>query len=67
MSFILDVLTFPFRLIGKLIDLIGRVVVIVLGFLMMVVGVALCVPAVGRPLGIPLFIVGLLLVLRALA
>lgn len=67
MDFLLNVLAFPFRLIGKLVDLIGRAVVVLLGFAMMVLGVALCVPAVGRPLGIPLFIVGLLLVLRALA
>ena len=66
MGFLLQVIAFPFRLIGKLIDLVGRAVVFVLGFVMMVLGVALSIPSVGRPLGIPLFIVGLVLVLRAL-
>lgn len=67
MSFLLDVLAFPFRLIGKLIDLIGRAVVLILGFVMMVLGVACCLSTLTRVVGIPLFIVGLLLVLRALS
>jgi MFS family permease len=67
MNFLLDVLAFPFRLIGKLVDLIGRAVVFVLGFVMMVLGVACCLSSLTRVVGIPLFIVGLLLVLRSLA
>ena len=67
MEFLLNALAFPFRLIGKLVDVIGRVLVLSLGFVMMVVGVALSIAPLSRIVGIPLFIVGLLLVLRALA
>lgn len=67
MEFLLNVLAFPFRLIGKLVDVIGRVVVLVLGFVLMVIGVAMCIAPLFRIVGIPLFIVGLLLVLRSLA
>jgi hypothetical protein len=67
MEMLLNVLALPFRLIGKLIDVIGRVLVLLLGFVMMVFGVALCIPPLLRIFGIPLFIVGLLLVLRALS
>jgi hypothetical protein len=67
MEFLLNALAFPFRLIGRLVDLVGRALVLSLGFIMMVVGVALSLAPVLRIVGIPLFIVGLLLVLRALA
>ncbi len=58
-------LTLPFRLIGGLVALFGRVVGLVLGFTLMVVGVALGAGAL-FPLGIPVFIVGLVLTLRSL-
>jgi hypothetical protein len=67
MGFLFSVIAFPFRVVGKLVDLIGRAVVLVLGFAMMVGGVALTLMPVFRIIGIPLFIVGLLLVLRALS
>jgi hypothetical protein len=67
MELLLNALAFPFRLIGKLVDIIGRVLVLSLGFVMMVVGIALTIAPLLRIVGIPLFIVGLLLVLRALA
>jgi hypothetical protein len=59
------ILTFPFRVIGWIIEIFGRLTGFVLGFALMVVGVALG----ASPLfiiGIPLFIVGLVLTLRSL-
>ena len=69
MDLLFDVLAFPFRLIGRIVNLLGRTVVVLLGFVIMVLGVALALPPFffSRALGIPLFIVGLLLVLRGLA
>jgi len=67
MEFLFNALAFPFRLVGKLMDIIGRAVVLSLGFVMMVLGVALSMAPLSRIVGIPLFIVGLLLVLRSLA
>ncbi len=59
------VVTLPFRLIIGTVALLGRATAFVLGFVMMVVGVALC----AGPLllvGLPMFVVGLFITLRAL-
>ncbi len=58
-------LTLPFRLIGSLVALVGRMVGLGLGFTLMVVGVALGAGAL-FPIGIPVFIVGVVLTLRSL-
>lgn len=58
-------ISLPFRLIFRLLALLGRLTGIILGFLLMVVGMALW----ASPLfivGIPLFVVGLVLTLRCL-
>jgi hypothetical protein len=59
------ILTFPFRLVGWVVEFLGRLTGLLLGFALMVLGVALG----ASPLfmfGIPLFIVGLILTLRCL-
>lgn len=59
------VVTLPFRLVFWAIAWLGRLTAVVLGFLLMVVGMALW----AGPLffiGIPLFLVGLVLTLRCL-
>jgi hypothetical protein len=59
------VVTLPFRLLIAVVGLVGRLCGIALGFGIMVVGMALC----AGPLciiGIPTFIIGLLLTLRCL-
>lgn len=56
-------ITLPFRLVFRLIALLGRLTGIILGFVLMVVGMALW----ASPLfivGIPIFLVGLILTLR---
>lgn len=60
-----SVLTLPFRLIAWAVELLGRLVGLILGFALMVVGVALCSGAF-LLLGLPVFLVGLLLTLRCL-
>jgi hypothetical protein len=60
-----SVVAMPFRLFGWLAHLLGRMSALVLGFLLMVVGVALGAGPLFW-LGIPLFLFGLLLTLRAL-
>ena len=58
-------ISLPFRLVFWLIALLGRVTGVILGFLLMVVGMALW----ASPLfivGIPLFVIGLVLTLRCL-
>jgi hypothetical protein len=58
-------ISLPFRLVFRLIALLGRLTGIILGFLLMVVGMALW----ASPLfvvGIPLFVIGLVLTLRCL-
>jgi hypothetical protein len=59
------VVTLPFRLLMWLVEWLGRLTALALGFVLMVVGVALW----ASPLlivGIPVFIVGLLITLRSL-
>lgn len=59
------VLTLPFRLLIGLIEWFGRLTALALGFALMVVGVALWAgPLV--VVGIPVFVVGLLVTLRSL-
>jgi hypothetical protein len=60
-----SVVTLPFRLLVGLIGLFGRLTAFALGFVLMVLGVALWAGP-GPVLGIPVFVVGLLLLLRSL-
>jgi hypothetical protein len=57
--------TLPFRLIFWVIAWLGRLTALALGFLLMVVGIALWAGPFFY-VGIPLFIVGLVLTLRCL-
>ena len=60
-----SVILVPFRLRIGAVELFGRLVALVLGFILMVLGVAVC----AGPLiivGIPLFVVGLIITMRAL-
>ena len=59
------VLTSPFRLVGWLVAMTGRLVALLVGFGLMVAGVAL-VAGSHYAFGIPLFLVGLILTLRSL-
>jgi len=59
------IVTLPFRLVVGLVEALGRLVGLVFGFALMVIGVALWAGPLYL-IGIPLFIVGLLLTLRSL-
>lgn len=59
------VVTLPFRLLLALVELIGRLFGVALGFTIMVVGMALWAGPLFI-LGVPVFIIGLLLTLRCL-
>ncbi len=54
------------RLLTLILGLVGRLFAGVLGFVLMVAGIALAVTVVGAPLGIPVAIFGFLLLVRAL-
>jgi len=60
----------PFTLIGKLVtltlDLTGRLVVVILGAALMLAGGLLCLTVIGAVVGIPLGVIGLMIVLRGL-
>ncbi len=64
------VLLWPFvavwNLITGTIRLIGRIVMLVIGMVIMIVGVLLTMTVIGAFVGIPLATLGLLLVLRSL-
>lgn len=60
-----SIVSFPFRVLGWIVGLVGRLVGAILGFVVMVVGVAFCTGGVVL-LGVPLFIVGLILTLKSL-
>jgi len=59
------VVTLPLRLLFRAVEMLGRVMALILGFVLMVVGVALTAGSL-VVLGIPIFVVGLLVTLRAL-
>jgi hypothetical protein len=57
---------FLWRFVAGIVGLTGRLLAILLGLAIMVIGVALTVTIVGAILGIPLLILGFMLVLRGL-
>jgi hypothetical protein len=59
------IFTFPFRLVSWIVEFLGRVTGLVLGFVLMVLGVALGAGPLFL-IGIPLFLIGLILTLRCL-
>jgi hypothetical protein len=59
------VITWPFRLVGMLVAAVGRAVGLVLGFSLMVGGVAFWAGS-WLIVGIPLFVLGLLVTLKSL-
>ena len=59
------VVTLPFRLLFGVVEWLGRLTALALGFTMMVVGVALWAGPLAL-IGIPVFVVGLLITLRSL-
>lgn len=59
------VVTLPFRLVVMAVALFGRLTALVVGFALMVVGVAIWAGSM-PVLGIPIFVVGLLFTLRSL-
>ncbi len=59
------VITLPFRLIFRVIAWVGRLAALLLGFSLMVIGIALWVGPLFF-LGIPLFLLGLLLTFKSL-
>ena len=60
-----SILMFPFRLIGWVVEMLGRFVGAALGFVLMVVGVALCLGPL-LPLGVAVFVVGQVVLLKSL-
>jgi hypothetical protein len=62
--------TWPFwalwRLVSWIVIFAGRLVAVVLGGVLMIAGILLSITIIGALLGIPLFILGILLVFRGL-
>ena len=54
------------RLLTWIVKLTGRLIAILLGLAMIIIGAVLCITMILLPLGVPLFIFGFLLALRGL-
>ena len=54
------------KLIAAIVGLTGRLLAVVLGLVLMIVGVVLCVTIIGAIAGVPMIIVGFLLVIRGI-
>jgi hypothetical protein len=54
------------RLLGSILELTGRVVGVVLGLVLLILGIVISLTVVGAVVGAPLAILGLLLVVRGL-
>ena len=63
------ILLWPFYLVWRMLsfvlEAVGRVACVVLGFVLLAVGILVSMTLVGAPLGVPLVAVGTLLLLRA--
>lgn len=64
----MKILFFPFIAIWKLFEffmkLTGRILAIILGLIIMIVGIVLCCTMVGMVIGIPILVFGFLLMVR---
>lgn len=58
-----SLLLWPFT---TLVKLLGRLLAALLGLLLMIAGVALTMTVLGAPVGIPMFIFGMLLAIRSI-
>lgn len=54
------------QLVSGIVLLVGRLLAVVIGGVFMIVGIIISLTIIGALIGIPLFILGLLLVLRGL-
>jgi hypothetical protein len=54
------------RLISWIVRLTGRLIAIILGFALIILGAVLCITVVLLPLGIPMIVFGFLLTMRGL-
>ncbi|HUV26181.1 MAG TPA: hypothetical protein VMW34_02335 [Anaerolineales bacterium] len=54
------------RLLTWIVKLTGRLIAIILGFAMIIIGAVLCITVILLPLGIPLIVFGFLLTMRGL-
>lgn len=54
------------QLVAWIIGLTGRIVAMIIGLVFMIVGVIASLTVIGAIIGVPLFIIGLLLVLRGI-
>ena len=61
-----SVVMLPFHLLFWVVEWLGRLTALILGFLMMVVGVAFWAAGPLALIGIPLFVVGLIVTMRSL-
>ena len=54
------------RLLTSLLALVGRLTIIVIGLVLCIPGFALTLTGIGAPIGIPLVVLGVLLMMRGL-
>lgn len=66
----MKILLWPFHMIwlfiGSILNLTGRLVAAILGFVFIMVGIILIITVIGSFVGIPLVILGFLLLVRAM-
>lgn len=58
--------TAVWNLLALILNLTGRVLAGILGVVLMIIGIALVMTVAGAPVGIPLAIIGLLLIIRSI-
>ena len=54
------------NLLAFVLNITGRLLAVILGVLLMIVGIALTMTVAGAPVGIPFAILGLLLIIRSI-
>ena len=67
MKLIIDIISFPFKLVfgfvGFILKVTGKIIGAIIGIALIACGIALTVTIIGAPLGIPLIIAGIFMLI----
>lgn len=60
----MKLLMLPFKLVEYILKFTGRIMAVILGLLFLAIGIALSITIIGAVLGVPLAIIGFLMIIR---
>lgn len=60
----MKLLMLPFKLVEYILKFTGRIMAVILGLVFLAIGIALSITIIGAVLGVPLAIIGFLMIIR---